>query len=163
MFRYHCIDQCEEGICCSHHINDDCTQGYPPMFGLEMRMAMSDMAVCNWVSFWDTLSTSTFRNALSWQTLDEYPGIYYNVRCLMKDSGTGQWCIFIPDMPHLTKNILTCLELSSLSKSKQKLKFGQVPMNMGMVEDVWLKSDGASGQLHTTKLTLHHFEKNAYS
>jgi hypothetical protein len=38
-----------------------------------------------------------------------------------------------------------------------------VPMNMGMVEDVWLKSDGASRQLHTTKLTLHHFEKNAYS
>jgi hypothetical protein len=81
----------------------------------------------------------------------------------MKDPVTGQWCIFLPDMPHLTKNIVTCLELLSSSKSKQKLKLGHVPMNMGTVEDFWLKSDGASGQLHTTKLTSLHFEKNAYS
>ena len=40
---------------------------------------------------------------------------------------------------------------------------GKVPMNMGMIEEVWLKLDGASGQLQSTKLTFHHFEKNAYS
>jgi hypothetical protein len=134
-----------------------------PMFGLEMRMAMSDVAGCNWVSFWDTLSTSTFRDALPRQILDKYPDIDYNVRCLMKDPVTGLWCIFLPDMPRLTKIIVTCLELSSSSKSKRKLKLGRVPINMGMIEDVWLKSDGASGQLHTTKLTSLHFEKNAYS
>ncbi len=133
------------------------------MFGLEMRMATSDAAGCNWVSFRDTLSTSTFRDALPQQILDKYSGIDYDVKCLMKDPVTGQWCIFIPDMPHLTKNIVTCLELSSSSKSKRKLKLGRVPMNTGMVEDAWLKSDGASGQLHTTKLSSHHFKKNAYS
>ncbi len=89
-----------------------------PMFGLEMRMATSDVAGCNWVSFWDTLLTNTFRDALPQQILDKYSGIDYNVRCLMKDPVTGQWCIFIPDMPHLTKNIVKCLKLSSSSKSK---------------------------------------------
>jgi hypothetical protein len=108
---------------------------------------------------------STFRDALPQQILNKYPDpdIDYDVRCLMKDPVTGQRCIFLPDMPHLTKNIVMCLELLSLSKSKQKQKLGRVPMNMGMVEDVWLKSDGAYGQLHTTKLTSHHFKKNAYS
>ena len=81
----------------------------------------------------------------------------------MKDPVTMQWCIFIPDMPYLTKNIVTCLELSSSQKSKQKLRMGKVPMNLNMIEEVWLKTDGASGQLQATKLTAHHFEKNVYS
>ena len=35
-----------------------------PMVGLEIGMATSDAAGCNWVSFRDTLSTHTFRDAL---------------------------------------------------------------------------------------------------
>jgi hypothetical protein len=89
-----------------------------PMFGLEMRMATSDAAGCNWVSYRDTLPTSTFCNDLPQQILDKYSGIDYDVRCLMKDPVTGQWCIFLPDMPHLTKSIVTCLKLLSSSKSK---------------------------------------------
>ena len=34
-----------------------------PMVGLEIGMATSDAAGCNWVSFRDTLSTHTFRDA----------------------------------------------------------------------------------------------------
>jgi hypothetical protein len=34
-----------------------------PMVGFEIGMATSDAAGCNWVSFWDTLSTHTFRDA----------------------------------------------------------------------------------------------------
>ena len=81
----------------------------------------------------------------------------------MKDPVTMQWFVFIPDMPHLTKNIVTCLELSSSQKSKRRLRMGKVPMNLGMIEEVWLRSGGASGQLQATKLTTHYFEKNAYS
>jgi hypothetical protein len=40
---------------------------------------------------------------------------------------------------------------------------GKVPINLRMIEEVWLGSGGASGQLQATKLTTHHFEKNAYS
>jgi hypothetical protein len=66
-------------------------------------------------------------------------------------------------MPHLTKNVVTCLKLLSISISKWKLRMGQVPINIGMIEDVWLKSSGASVQLQATKLTSNHFVKNAYS
>ena len=34
---------------------------------------------------------------------------------------------------------------------------------MQMIEEVWLKCDGALGQLQSTKLTHRHFNKNAYS
>ena len=34
---------------------------------------------------------------------------------------------------------------------------------MGMVEEIWLKCDGSSGQLQSSKLTYRHFDKNAYS
>jgi len=134
-----------------------------PMFGLELSMATSNAAGCNWLSFGDTLSTHTHRDALPSWIPDKFPNIEYDVRCLMKDPVTKQYCIFIPDMLHLTNNIVTCLELSSSQKLKRKLRMGKVPMTMGMIEEVWLKLDGASGQLQSTKLTSHHFEKNAYS
>ncbi len=126
-------------------------------------MATSDAAGCNWLSFGDTLSTHTQCDALPSWIPNKYSDIDYDVKCLMKDPVSKQWCIFIPDMPHLTKNIVTCLELLSSQKSNRKLRMGNVPMNMDMIEEVWLQSDGASGQLQTTKLTSHHFEKNAYS
>jgi len=134
-----------------------------PMFGLEVGMATSDAAGCNWVSYRDTLSTHTYRDALPHEILDMYPTVDFDVQCLMADPATKQWIIFLPDMPHLTKNIVTALELSSSKNSKQNLKYGVVPVNMQMIEEVWLKCDGASGQLQSTKLTHRHFDKNAYS
>ena len=74
-----------------------------------------------------------------------------------------QWIVFLPDMPHLTKNIVTSLELSSLKNLKHNLIYGKVRLNMQMIEEVWLKCDGASGQLQSSKLTSWHFDKNAYS
>ena len=41
--------------------------------------------------------------------------------------------------------------------------YGKVPVNMGMVEEIWLKCNGSSGQLQSSKLTSRHFDKNAYS
>ena len=92
-----------------------------------------------------------------------YPTVVFDVKCLMADPATKQWIVFLPDMPHLTKNIVTSLELSSSKNSKRKLKCGIVPINMQMIEEVWLKCDGASGQLQSSKLTHRHFDKNAYS
>ena len=69
----------------------------------------------------------------------------------------------MPDMPHPTKNIVTSLELSSSKTSKHNLMIGKVPINMQMINEIWLKCDGASGQLQSTKLTSRHFEKNANS
>jgi hypothetical protein len=107
-----------------------------PIFDLELRMATSDVAGCNWLSFGDMLSTHTHRDALPLWIPDKYPDIDYDVKCLMKDPVSKQWCIFIPDMLHLTKNIVTCFELLSSQKSKRKLQMGNVPMNMDMIEEV---------------------------
>ena len=60
---------------------------------------------------------------------------------------------FVPDMPHLTTNIVTCLEKSSLKSSKRNLKYGKAPVNLGMIEEIWLKMGSPLGQLQATKLT----------
>jgi hypothetical protein len=134
-----------------------------PMVGLQVGMATSDAAGCNWVSYPDTLSTNTFCDALSCKILDKYPMVDFNVKSLMTDPVTNQWIIFLPNMLHLTKNIVTSLELSLSKNSKHDLRYGKVPINMQMIEEVWLKCNGASGQLHGTKLNSWHFDKNAYS
>jgi hypothetical protein len=134
-----------------------------PIIDLEIKMATSDAAGCNWVSFCDTLSTHMHCDALPTWIPDEYPDIDYDVRCLMKDPVTMQWCVYIADILHLTKKNVLCLELLSSRSSKRKLRMGKVPMSLDMIEEVWLRSDGASCQLQTTKRTSHHFKKNAYS
>ncbi len=126
-------------------------------------MATLDAAGCNWISYQDPFSKNTFCYALPWYIIKKYPSVDFDVKCLMKDPVTKQWLIFIADMPHLTKIILTCLKLSSSKKSKQHLKHGNMPINMGMIEEIWQRCDGASSQLHMTKLTNQHFEKNAFS
>ena len=133
-----------------------------PMVGLQIGMATSDAAGCNWVSYHDTLSTHTFRDALPHEILDKYPMVDFDPKCLMTDPVMNQWIIFFPNMPHLTKNIVTSLELSSSKNLKCNLMYGKVPLNMQMIDEVWLKCDGASGQLQSSKLTSRHFDKNAY-
>jgi hypothetical protein len=84
-----------------------------PMVGLQVGMATSDDAGCNWVPYHDKLSTHTFCDALPHEILDKYPTVDFDLKCLMTDPVTNQWIVFLPDMPHLTKNIVTSLELSS--------------------------------------------------
>jgi hypothetical protein len=50
-----------------------------------------------------------------------------------------------------------------MKNSKRNLKFGKAPVNLNMIEDIWMKMGGASGQLHSTKLMRQHFEKGSFS
>jgi hypothetical protein len=134
-----------------------------PMVGLVIGMATSDAAGCNWASYRDILSMHTFWDALPQEMIVKYPKVDFDVKCLMMDPVTLQWIVFLPNMCHLTKNITTSLKLSSSKNSKCNLMHGKVPVNMGMVEEIWLKCKGASGQLQTTRLTFYHFDKNPYS
>jgi hypothetical protein len=95
--------------------------------------------------------------------LEKYSEVIFDVKCLMVNPVTKQWIVFLPDMPHLTKNIVTSLELSLPLNLKQDLKYGNAPMNIQMIEEIWLKCDGTSGQLQFSILTTWHFEKNTYS
>jgi hypothetical protein len=130
-----------------------------PMDGLEIGIVTSNATGCNWVLFWDTLWTHTFRDALPCEILDKYPKVDFDVKCFF----SKQWIVFLPDMPHLTKNIVTSLELSSSKNLKHNLMYGKVPLHMQMMEEVWIKCDGASGQLQSSKLASWHFNKNDYS
>ena len=56
-----------------------------PMVGLQIGMAASDAAGCNWVLYRDTLSTHTFLDALSHEILDKYPTVDFDPKCLMTD------------------------------------------------------------------------------
>ena len=98
-----------------------------PLVGLHIGMATSDAAGCNWVSYRDTLSSHTFRDALPRVILDKYPMVNFDAKCLMTDPVTNEWIVFLPDMPHLTKDIATSLELSSSKTSKRNLMRGKSP------------------------------------
>ena len=75
------------------------------------------------MSFQDTLSTHTFRDALPREILDKYPTVDFDVKCLMTNHFLKQWIVFLPNMPHLTKNIVTSLELSSSKNLKRNLMY----------------------------------------
>ncbi len=75
----------------------------------------------------------------------KYPTVDFNVKCLMMDPVTLQWIVFLPDMCHLTKNIATSLKLSSSKNLKCNSMYGKVPVNMGMVKEIWLKCEGHPG------------------
>ncbi len=94
-----------------------------------------------------------------------YAEVNFDAKCLMTNpvTVTKKWILFLPDMPHLTKNIVTSLKLSSSKKSKWNLRYSIVPINMHMTEEVWLKCEGASRQLQSTNLTAWHVDKNASS
>ncbi len=104
------------------------------------------------------LSSHTFQDALPQVMIDNYPTNDFDVKCLMTDPVTNEWIVFLPDKPHITKNIVTSLELSSSKTSKHNLVIENVPINMQMIREIWL-----NGQLQSTKLTLRHFNKNTYS
>jgi hypothetical protein len=125
-------------------------------------MTTSYTAGCNQVLFQD-LAPHSFCNALPQQLMDKYPAINFGVKCLAKHPVMKHWIIFIPDMPHLTKHIVTPLEKLSMKNSKKNLKFGKAPVNLNTIEDIWMRMDGASGQLHSMKLTRQHFEEDLFS
>lgn len=134
-------------------------------FGLDCVMEVSDAAGCNWVAFKDIMATHSYNDILPDEITEnpEYSDIDFDLTCVTQDPVTGDYFIFMPDMPHLTKNIVTALELSSSKASKRNIKYGKCPVNLGMGEEIWLKTGGATGQFHTTKLTVLHFDKNAFS
>jgi hypothetical protein len=105
-----------------------------PIFGLEVGMATSDAAGCNWVLFRD-LATHTFCDASPQQLMDKYPAINVYVKRLAKHPVMKHWIIFIAHMPHLTKNIVTCLEKLSMKNSKRNLKFDKAPVNLNIIEE----------------------------
>ncbi len=101
--------------------------------------------------------------ALPREILNEYSNIDFDVKCLMTDPVAKEMTVFQSDGTHLTKKLVTYLELLSSLNSRQVLMYGNAAIKMQMRKEIWLKCDGASGQLQSTKLTSFHFDKNTFS
>ena len=135
-----------------------------PIYGVKVAFGTADAAGENWVAF-NNMADHSIKILLPSELTDadEYKSIDFEINLVHKNPVSGDYIIFLPDMPHLTKNIVTCLELSSSKSSRRSLKFGNCPVNLGMGEEVWLALGGNSRQLQETKLTSYHFDKNPYS
>lgn len=133
-----------------------------PIYGFYVGFETSDAAGCNWVAF-NNLATLSVSDILPKEIMDIDPSIDFDLNLVYQCPVTDLYVVFLPDMPHLTKNIVTAIELSGSKSSKRNIKFGKCPIKLTMVEDVWIKSDGATGQLQETMLSFAHFDKNAYS
>ena len=81
----------------------------------------------------------------------------------MRDHVAGRWVTCIPDMPHQSKNIVTCLKKSSSKVSKRELKYGGVWISLRLIEEIWTKTCANSGQLQFTGLNMRHFVKDSHS
>ena len=134
-----------------------------PIYGMDCAGQASDAAGANWVAARDITATHSTKDVLRQELMDTYPEIDFDVATVAKDPVSGEWFIFIPDNSHLTKNVVTAIEKSAAKKSKRNIKYGKCPINLGMVEDIWIETGGATLQFHPTKLSIRHFDKNAYS
>lgn len=133
-----------------------------PIYGLKVSHGVADAAGCNWLAF-TTMSDLPVSELLPQDLIAKYDIINFNIRIVQKDPVSGRFIIFMPDMPHLLKNIVTALELSSNTKSHRDIKFGKCRVNLRMAFDIWKALGGDTNQLQETKLTIHHFIKNAFS
>ncbi|KAL7542027.1 hypothetical protein ACHAWF_011062 [Thalassiosira exigua] len=133
-----------------------------PLYGLGIAFETSDAAGCNWKAT-ENLVTLPISIMLPTSLTRKYPAIDFNINIVFQDPVTDEFVIFLPDMPHLTKNIVTALEYSGSKHQKRSIMYGLCPVHLGMVEEVWMSMDGLTCQLQDSKLTVGHFDKNAYS
>ena len=75
------------------------------------------------------------------------PFVDYDLAITYCDKITNEYTICIPNMPHLSKNIVTTLELSGVKKPKRKVKYGTCPIYLLCIKDIWLALDGGPSQL----------------
>ena len=134
-----------------------------PIYGLDCAGQASDAVGANWVAAREITATHSTKDILSEELMNNYPEIDFDVSIVAKDPVSEEWFVFIPDNSHLTKNVVTAIEKLSDKGSKRNIKYGKCPINLGMVEDIWFETGGATLQFHPTKLSIRHFDKNAYS
>jgi hypothetical protein len=118
-----------------------------PIYGLSIKFGTSDAAGCNW-------------SPKSLQDIDL--SIDYDLAVVYRDKNTNEYTIFVPNMPHSSKYIVTALELSGVKKSKRKVKYGKCPMYLLCIKYIWLALGGGVSQLQETKLTKYHIDTNVF-
>ena len=91
-----------------------------PRVGLEIGMATSDAAGCNWISFQDTLSTHTFQGALPCEILNEYSKVDFDVRVFDYESFSRCGLYFCPTS-RISRKILSHLSSCHLRRIRSAI------------------------------------------
>ena len=109
------------------------------------------------------VSSHSARNFLPKELMDEFPVIDFAIVHVVEDLVTGRPVVQIPDLLHLTKNVVTALKYSWLGSHKRWILYKGCLFHLGFVKDCWVVTGGGTNQLHPTKLTWYHFLKDANS
>ncbi|EJK46778.1 hypothetical protein THAOC_34538 [Thalassiosira oceanica] len=133
-----------------------------PIYGFSAVVSASDAAGCNWAAY-KAMGTVSLKDIIDNEVIEKYNKIDFDLVVAFENEVTGERHYIIPDLCHLGKNLVTCLELSSNKSSQRDLKNGKAPVNLRMGEHCWLATGGGSNQLQETKLTNRHWDRNAYS
>jgi hypothetical protein len=135
------------------------------LHGLDTAVVTADGAGEN-MSVFKGLATHSMGEFLPDSLTSLFPDINFSEKNLMIDTettGDSSFVMFLPDMPHLVKNMVTAMEKSSNKHSKRDLKYKYDPLNFNAIYDMWKATGGLTHQQAHTKLSTAHFFKDAYS
>ena len=128
-----------------------------PIYGLDCAGQAFDAAGANWVAAREITLTHSTKDILPQKLMDKYSEIDFGVTVIIaKDPVSGEWFASTP------KNVVTAIEKSPDKGLKRDIKYDKFQINLVMVEDIWIETGGATLQFHPTKLSIQHFDKNAY-
>ena len=131
-------------------------------YDLVTAVATADAAGEN-MSVFKSLASHSVGEFLPESLTSLFPDIDFSEKNLMINQLSDSFVMFLPDMPHLVKNIVTALEKSSKKNSKRNLRYGNDPINLNAIYAMWVATGGLTFQQSHTKLSMAHFFKDAYS
>jgi hypothetical protein len=132
-------------------------------YGLGVCLLVEDGAEEN-VSFFKSICTVPISRYIPEELQKKYATIPYEERQFVTlHPVTDEPMFVVEDMPHLMKRIVNGMERSSNPYSKRSLFWGDCPINLSMIRQVWESQGGRSLHLKESKLTMAHFVKDANS
>lgn len=93
----------------------------------------------------------------------DYPDIDFDSLKQIEKDVMDDPFLWLADCMHFLKNSHTTLEKSSTRNAHRDLKYKNCPINLGMVETVWFATGGGQNQMHSTKLSVRTFRRDAKS
>lgn len=133
-----------------------------PMFGFHCVANIVDAAGPNWKALLAD-STLAAKDFLPQELMDQFEVIDFEIVHITKDIVTGEPIINAPDLLHLSKNVVTAMEMSWKKDHKRFIMYKKCPFHLGLVKDAFVATGGGSNQLQPTRLSSRHFNRDANS
>jgi hypothetical protein len=132
-------------------------------YGLGVCLLVGDGAEEN-VSFFKSICTVPISRYIPEELQKKYATIpYEELLFVALHPVTDEPIFVIEDMPHLMKRIVKGMERLSNPYTKRPFCWGDCPINLNMIWQVWESQGGRLLHLKESKLTMAHFVKDANS